>query len=68
MYVAGNPKTKKALKTLVEEGKKPAIFSPGMYPPTRDGVEYVEGPHSPQSHTWYAKVLVEDGRIVQILN
>lgn len=68
MYVAGNPKTKKALKAMVEEGKKPAIFSSGMFPSAKNGVDYVEGPHAPEPHTWYAKVLVEDGRIVEILN
>lgn len=68
MYVEGNPKTKKAFKTLVAEGRKPAIISPGPFPPAKNGVEYVEGPHAPEPHVWYAKVQVEDGRIVKVLS
>lgn len=72
MYVDGNPKTKKALKERVAEGTangtQPRVFSPGPFPAKQNGEEFVEGPHYPAAHTWYAKVLVEDGRIVKVLS
>ena len=73
-YVTGNPKTKKELKARVANGLAPdvvadlpTVFSPGPLPCVKDGVEFVEGPHYPEPHRWYAKVQVEDGRIVKVL-
>lgn len=68
MYVEGNPKTKSALKAMVKEGSFPRIFSPGMFPPAPSGTETVEGPHYPEPHKWYARVQVEDGKIVKVLS
>lgn len=65
MYADGNPKTKAAFKRLVAAGGA-TIFSPGEFPPKRDGVEYVEGPHYPKPHTWYAQVTMQDGVVIKI--
>lgn len=61
-YVDGNPKTKKALKQLLEEGEV-TIFQPGgWFPLSPDvvkgelGYTVVEGPHNPEPHRWYACV------------
>lgn len=70
MYVDSNPKTKKALKEQVAAGRHgggPQVFSPGPFPAKLDGIEFVEGPHYPKAHTWYAKVQVKDGYIVKVL-
>lgn len=37
-------------------------FNPGPY----NGVEYIEGPHYPQPHRWYAKVIVNDGIVQKV--
>ena len=42
------------------------IFSPGPFPAPTNGTAYVEGPHYPEPHKWYAKVEVKDGVIVKV--
>lgn len=67
-YATGNPKTKKELKFLIDQGLKIEAFSPGPFGCKQDGEEFIEGPHYPQPHRWYARVLVEGGRIVKVLS
>lgn len=66
MYVSPNFKTKKALKEAVSKGEKVSVYSPGLYPANKDGQEFVEGPHYPEPHRWYAQVTVKDGYIVSV--
>jgi len=66
MYVSPNFKTKKALKEAVAKGEKVTVFSPGLGTPKRNGVEYVEGPHYPEPHRWYAEVTIENGYVVKV--
>jgi hypothetical protein len=68
VYVQPNFKTKKALKEAIAAGEDVHIFSPGPFPANKDGVEYVEGPHYPAPHTWYAKVRVESGKVKQVIS
>lgn len=67
-YAFGNPKTKKQLKEWIALGHDIGIFSPGPYGCRENGEETVEGPHYPEPHRWYARVKVEDGRIVKVLS
>ena len=66
MYVMPNYKSKKALKEAVKAGVKVTVFAPGLGEPKRDGVEFCEGPHYPQPHTWYAEVVLKDGAVVKV--
>ena len=66
MYCSPNFKTKKALKEAISEGKKVTVFSPGPFPANQNGIEYIEGPHYPEPHKWYASVVVENGIIVKV--
>jgi len=66
MYTLTNFKTKKALKDAVAEGKEVTLFSPGLGTPNPNGTEYVEGPHYPAAHTWYAQVTVKDGKVIKV--
>jgi hypothetical protein len=68
MYVSPNFKTKKALKEAVASGKQVSIYSPGPFPAKTDGVEFVEGPHFPEPHKWYAKVEVKQGMVTRVLS
>lgn len=68
MYVRPNFKTKKALKEAVARGDQVEVFSPGPWPAKTDGVESVEGPHSPALHTWYASVQVRDNLVTKVLS
>lgn len=67
MYVTPNVKSKKALKELVASGVPVRVYAPGLGEPTLNGVEFVEGPHYPEPHRWYAKVQTKDGLVVKVL-
>lgn len=67
-YATGNPKSKKALRVMVESGAKPHAYDPsGMWGVT-DGLGVIEGPHYPQPHRWHAQVEVRDGIITRVIS
>jgi len=72
MYTMVNFKTKKQLKEAVAAGKRERIYQPGNIfyaaeaEPDYTGIAYVEGPHFPASHTWYATVQLLNGVIVKV--
>lgn len=66
MYTSTNFKTKKAFKEAVAQGKKITIYAPGLGTPVRNGKDYVEGPHYPAPHTWYAEVTMKDGIVIAV--
>lgn len=69
MYVEPNFKSKKAFKEAVAAGQEVSFFQPnnifGVTVPAT-GTIFIEGPHFPQSHTWYAQVELKDGKVVKI--
>lgn len=65
-YSTRNFKTKKELKEAVARGEKITIYSPGPWQPKKDGTEFLEGPHYPAPHTWYAQVEMKDGIITKV--
>lgn len=71
MYTDINFKTKKQLKDAVKAGRKLTYYQPnaditGFQAPL-NGTIYLEGPHYPAPHTWYAQAKVENGIIVKIV-
>lgn len=66
MYTTENFKTKKALKDAVKAGKEVTIYSLGPDTPVTDGTEYLEGPHYPAPHAWYAQVTMKDGKVIKV--
>lgn len=67
MYCTRNFKTKKGLKEAVKRGENVTIKQPGIgREPYNDGLEFVEGPHYPELHKWYAQVEMKDGVVVKI--
>lgn len=71
MYATENFRSKAALKAAVKEynetGQRPVtIFAPGLGTPKVNGVEYLEGPHYPKPHTWYAQVTMRDGVVIAV--
>ena len=69
-YTVHNFKTKKALKEAIASGQLVKVYQPngdvtGVKAP-RDGRVYLEGPHYPQPHTWYAQGTMQNGRLVKI--
>jgi hypothetical protein len=65
-YVDPNFKTKKDLKAALAEGKSIGVFQPGMGTIPENGTVYLEGPHYPAMHTWYAQGEMVDGKLVKI--
>jgi len=66
VYSSKNFKTKKALKEAVASGDKITVFAPGLGTPKMNGTEFLEGPHYPAPHTWYAQVEMKDGIIIKV--
>ena len=66
MYTDRNFHTKKELKEAVAQGNQVRLYAPGLGQPKENGIEYVEGPHYPQPHTWYAEVEVKDSVVVKV--
>lgn len=57
MYVWPNFKSKKALKEAVKSGVRVTVFGVGLSSGPEGRTEcFVEGPHYPEPHRWYAKV------------
>ena len=68
MYTHKNFKTKKALKEAVAAGEIVTYYQPGPFGgrETLNGEVYLEGPHYPEAHKWYAQATVEDGKVVKV--
>lgn len=66
VYTETNFKTKKALKDAVAQGKEIRLYAPGLGTPKTEGVEFVEGPHYPEPHKWYAQVTMKDGKVISV--
>lgn len=69
-YTHKNYKTKKELIADVKAGKTVTVYQPngdltGVSAPD-NGTVYLEGPHYPQPHKWYAQGTVKDGKLVSV--
>jgi hypothetical protein len=70
MYTTINFKTKKALVEAVKRGDLITVYQPnsdltGAVCP-RDGVGFIEAPHYPEPHRWYAQVVLKGGYIIKV--
>ena len=68
MYTHRNFKTKKALKEAVAAGEQVTVFQPGPFggnEPT-EGIKFLEGPHYPEPHRWYAQIELKDGLVFKV--
>lgn len=65
-YVDPNFKSKKALKDHLAAGKPVFLFKPGLGTLPENGTVYLEGPHYPEPHRWYAVGTVENGKLVKV--
>lgn len=66
MYTNYDFKTKKEFREAVAAGKKVSLYAPGLGTPKDSGTEFVEGPHYPKPHTWYAQVEMREGFVVKV--
>ncbi len=66
MYTDFNYRTKKALKQAIIDDKQVTTYQPGLGTMSLNGTIYLEGPHYPEPHTWYAEAKLVDGIIVKV--
>jgi hypothetical protein len=66
-YVDPNFKTKKALKEAVANGDDIGVYEPGLGTVPVNGTVYLEGPHYPEPHKWYAQGTMKDGKLVKVI-
>jgi len=65
-YVRPNFKYKKQLKAAVLAGETIDVFQPGLGTVPETGTVYLEGPHYPQPHRWYAEGTMLNGKLVRV--
>ena len=69
MYTFKNYRTKSALKADVKAGVPVPTFAPGLAKyVTTDGEATLEGPHAPEPHKWYARVLLRSGNVIKVIS
>ncbi len=69
MYTEINFKSKKEIKTAIASGERLTVYQPNNIfnaPPVLDGTVYLEGPHYPKPHKWYAQGKMENGYLISI--
>lgn len=69
-YTYKNYQTKKELIADVKAGKVVTVYQPngdltGTEAP-KNGRVYLEGPHYPKPHRWYAEGEMKDGRLIKV--
>ena len=65
-YTAINFKSKKALKEAVAAGTRVTVYNPGLGTAPTDGTVYLEGPHYPEPHRWYAEAEISNGVLTKV--
>ena len=68
MYTSINFKSKKQLKEAVTSGKQVTVYQPGPFGGNEhsNGKIYLEGPHYPEPHKWWAEAWLENGVVVKV--
>ena len=68
MYTVKNFRTKKALKEAVKNLETVNVMEPGQFgnPGPENGKVYLEGPHYPEPHRWYAQATVKNGCVITV--
>jgi hypothetical protein len=66
MYTIPNFRTKKALKDALKANATVRVFQPGIGEVPVNGTVYLEGPHYPEPHSWYAQGTMKDGKLVSV--
>jgi hypothetical protein len=74
-YTVVNYKTKKQLKEAVAKYHSKSLgsysvkcYNPGLGPDLSNytGTVYLEGPHYPEPHRWYAQAELKDGIVIKV--
>jgi hypothetical protein len=65
-YVTPDFKTKKALKEALATDQPVDVYNPGLGDIPLNGTVYLEGPHYPKPHSWYAQGTMKEGKLVKV--
>ena len=65
-YTSPDFETKKALKEALVQGRNVDVYQPGLGNVPTNGHIFLEGPHYPRPHTWYAEGTMQDGQLVKV--
>jgi len=65
-YVTPNFKTKKALREALLAKQPVSVYMPGLGTVPHFGMVFLEGPHFPEAHRWYAEGTMHDGKLTRI--
>lgn len=67
-YTTQNFKTKKAVKEALASGRDVRCYNPGLGPDLGNftGRVYLEGPHDPAAHSWYASGEMVNGKLIGV--
>ncbi len=66
MYTTKNFKSKKSVKEAIKAGEKITVYAPGLGEIPENGIVYLEGPHYPEPHRWYAEGQMKNGFLVSV--
>ena len=69
MYTEKNFRTKKELKEALKNGEVIRIQAGGLFDTDSSkisGTVYLEGPHYPAPHTWYAQGKAKNGVLLSV--
>ena len=66
-YTERDFRSKKELKEAVARGEQVRTYQPGgIFPSQQNGTVYLEGPHFPKPHSWYAQAVLKDGIVIKV--
>lgn len=65
-YTVKDYPTEAALKRDLEAGAKVRIYNPGLGVAPDNGTAFLEGPHYPKPHSWYAQATMVDGLVTKV--
>lgn len=66
MYVNPNFKTKAELIEALKRDAHIFVYAPGIGTVPVNGTVYLEGPHYPASHEWYAQGKMVNGKLTEV--
>ena len=69
MYTNINFKTKEELEEAIKKGDAVLLYNPGPLgiKTPKEGTVFIEGPHYPEPHIWFAEVTVKDSLITNVV-
>ena len=65
-YVSPNFNSRATLQRALANKETIEVFEPGLGTVPESGTVWLEGPHYPEPHQWYAKGIMKDGKLKSV--